>query len=57
MGILFALTLCGIFLAVLAQFDGDLAAMMEWCLTSAWRFVVAVRDTVAGWDTFQGLFG
>lgn len=54
--ILFALALIGVFLAVLAQFDGDLGAMIEWSLTSAWRFVSTVRDTVANWDTFQGLF-
>lgn len=56
MGGIFALTIIGIFLAVLAQFDGDLGAMIEWTLTSAWRFVSTVRDTVANWDTFQGLF-
>ena len=54
--IIFALALVGVFLAVLAQFDGDLGAMIEWSLTSAWRFVSTVRDTVANWDTFQGLF-
>lgn len=54
--IISGLFLIGVFLAALAQFDGDLGAMIEWILTSAWRFVAGVRDTVAGWDTFQGLF-
>lgn len=46
----------GIFLAVLSQFDGDLGALFKWLLELAWGFVVDVRDTVASWDTFQGLF-
>lgn len=46
----------GIFLAVLSQFDGDLGALFKWILDLAWGFVVDVRDTVASWDTFQGLF-
>lgn len=56
MGIVTALTLIGIFLAVLSQFGGDLGAMLQWILNKAWGFVISVRDSVAGWDTFQGLF-
>jgi len=57
MGAIGALIMVGIFLAVLSQFGGDLGAMFQWILNSAWKFVITVRDTIAGWDTFQGLFG
>lgn len=46
----------GIFLAVLAQFGGDLGALFQWLLNSAWQIVVSVRDSIASWDTFQRLF-
>lgn len=57
MGAIGTLIMVGIFLAVLAQFGGDLGAMFRWILNAAWSFVVTVRDTIAGWDTFQGIFG
>ena len=57
MGMLGMLAMVGIFLAVLSQFGGDLGEMFRWFLNAAWKFVITVRDTIAGWDTFQGLFG
>lgn len=56
MGAISALFFIGIFLAVLSQFGGDLGAMLQWILNKAWSFVISVRDNVASWDTFQGLF-
>lgn len=50
------LVFIGIFLAVLSQFGGDLGAMLQWTLDKAWSLVTSVRDSVASWDTFQGLF-
>lgn len=55
-GILTTLVVVGIILAVLTQFDGDLGEMVKWVLSAAWNIVTSVRDTVLGWDTFQGLF-
>lgn len=51
------LAMIGLFLAVLAQFDGDLGAMFKWVLDLAWTIVSSVRDSVSEWDTFKGLFG
>lgn len=51
-----ALALFGIFLAVLNQFDGSLSEMLKWILNACWSVVVSVRDTVASWDVFRGLF-
>lgn len=56
MGIISSLVIIGIFLAVLSQFGGDLGALFQWVLNTAWRFVITVRDTIAGWGTFQRLF-
>lgn len=50
------LALLGIFLAVLSQFGGDLGALFQWILNTAWNFVITIRDTVASWATFQRLF-
>ena len=50
------LIMVGIFLAVLAQFNGDLGAMFQWILDTCWSFIISVRDTLASWETFQGLF-
>lgn len=57
MGGIGLLIMLGIFLAVLSQFGGDLGAMLQWILSTAWNFVITIRDTIAGWGTFQGLFG
>ena len=54
--IISALVLFGILLAVLAQFGGDVGAAIQWVLQTMWNFVITVRDTVAGWLTFQRLF-
>lgn len=54
--ILGALMFIGIFLAVLAQFGGDLGAMFQWILDFAWGIITSVRDAVSGWETFQRLF-
>lgn len=56
MALITMLSVFGLFLAVLSQFDGDLGAMFKWVLSTAWSFVITVRDTIAGWDTFRGLF-
>lgn len=56
MSIISILFFIGIFLAVLAQFDGDLGALIKWTLNLGWNFVISVRDTIASWETFQGLF-
>ena len=50
------LAMIGIFLAVLAQFDGNLGDMFRWILDTCWSFIISVRDTLASWETFQGLF-
>ena len=54
--IVLGLALLGVFLAVLSQFGGDLGALVTWILSTAWNFVISVRDTVASWGTFQRLF-
>lgn len=54
--ILTALALFGIFLAVLTQFGGDLGALFQWVINTLWKFVITIRDAIAGWDTFQRLF-
>lgn len=54
--ILTGLALFGIFLAVLTQFGGDLGALLQWVINTAWKFVITIRDSIAGWDTFQRLF-
>lgn len=46
----------GLFLAILAQFGGDLGALFQWLINTSWSFVAAVRDSIAGWTTFQRLF-
>lgn len=51
-----ALVFVGIFLAVLAQFGGDLGAMFQWILDFTWGIIISVRDAVSSWDTFQRLF-
>lgn len=56
MTILTGLFAFGIFLAVLAQFGGDLGDMAQWFLNMAWNFVLTVRNTIASWDTFQRIF-
>lgn len=56
MGILSVLSLIGIFLAVLTQFGGDLGALIQWLMTTAWNFVITIKDTIANWPTFQRLF-
>lgn len=50
------LVMVGVFLAALAQFDGNLGEMFRWVLDICWGLVVSVRDTLASWDTFKGLF-
>ena len=55
-GVISGLIIFGIFLAVLAQFGGDLGALFQWIINTAWNFVITIRDTVAGWATFQRLF-
>lgn len=54
--ILTTLVVIGLILAVLTQFDGNLGEMVRWVLNAAWSVITNVRDTVLGWDTFQGLF-
>lgn len=54
--ILGALMFIGIFLAVLAQFGGDLGAMFQWILDFTWGFITSIRDAVGSWATFQRLF-
>lgn len=54
--ILGALMFIGIFLAVLAQFGGDLGAMFQWILDFAWGIITSIRDAVGNWATFQRLF-
>lgn len=54
--ILGALMFIGIFLAVLAQFGGDLGAVFQWILDFAWGIITSIRDAVSGWETFQRLF-
>lgn len=50
------LTLLGLFLAVLSQFGWDFGALLKWILDAAWSFVTMIKDTIAGWPTFQRLF-
>ena len=54
--IISGLILFGIFLAVLSQFGGDLGALFQWIINTAWNFVITIRDTVASWATFQRIF-
>lgn len=56
MSLLSLLTLTGIFLAVLSQFGGDVGALFQWLLDTAWGIVTSVRDSVSSWETFQRLF-
>lgn len=46
----------GIFLAVLAQFGGNIGEFFRWLLDLAWGIIISVRDTILGWDLFSGIF-
>lgn len=51
-----ALIAIGIFLAILAQFGGDLGALFRWILDRIWNIIISVKNAVSGWETFQRLF-
>lgn len=56
MGIIYTLSLIGLFLAILSQFGGNLSDMFQWILNTAWAFIITIRNTILGWNVFQGLF-
>lgn len=56
MGLISSLVLLGFGLAVLSQFGWDLGALLQWILNTMWSFVITIKDTIAGWPTFQRLF-
>ena len=46
----------GIFLAILAQFGGNLGELFRWILDVAWGIIVSIRDSILSWDIFQNIF-
>jgi len=54
--IITGLIMIGVFLAVLSQFGGDVGALFQWIINGAWNIITSVRDSVAGWETFQRVF-
>lgn len=56
MALITGLAFFGLFLAVLTQFGGDLGALFQWIINTAWSFVITIRDSIGSWDTFQRLF-
>lgn len=54
--IVMALVGVGVFLAILAQFGGNLGEFLRWILDLAWGIVISVRDAILGWNIFGGIF-
>lgn len=46
----------GVFLAVLAQFGGNIGEFFRWMLDIAWGIITSVRDSVMSWDIFKNIF-
>lgn len=46
----------GIFLAILAQFGGNIGELFRWILDIAWGIIISVRDSILSWDIFQNVF-
>ena len=56
MTVIFTLIGIGIFLAILAQFGGNVGELFRWILDVAWGIIISVRDSVLGWNVFQNVF-
>ena len=46
----------GVFLAVLAQFGGNVGEFFRWMLDIAWGIITSVRDSITSWDIFKNVF-
>lgn len=52
----FTLVGMGIFLAILAQFGGNIGELFKWILDIILGVITSIRDSVLNWSTFQSMF-